>query len=226
MKILFIGNSHTFMNDMPSLVRDMTQAAIGEECEVVMLAYGGRSLKWHMSEEYFAVRYNILHGGYDFCVMQEVAHPMTAEEDTYENARRIVGLCRTADTVPVIFETWAEKAMPEHQAEMNRRYRFIAEDTGSRLAPIGEAWEKAAKSSDIELYWRDGEHASPEGDYLTALVITKTITGKMPGRSFCSAYDFSLPEGAFKLKENVQDERIELPKDVVSVFHDIVGEMT
>ncbi|MBQ3999726.1 MAG: hypothetical protein II643_01885, partial [Oscillospiraceae bacterium] len=117
---------------------------------------------------------------------------------------------------------WAEKAMPEHQAEMNRRYRFIAEDTGSRLAPIGEAWEKAAKSSDIELYWRDGEHASPEGDYLTALVITKTITGKMPGRSFCSAYDFSLPEGAFKLKENVQDERIELPQGTVDVIHNIV----
>ncbi len=222
MKILFIGNSHTFMNDMPSLVRDMVRDVTGEDCESVMLAYGGRSLKWHMSEEYFAVRYNIIHGNYDFCVMQEVAHPMTAEEDTYENVRRITGLCRAAGTVPVIFETCAEKAMPEHQTEMNRRYRFIAEDTGSRLAPIGEAWEKAAKSSDIELYWRDGEHASPEGDYLTALVITKTITGKMPGRSFCSAYDFSLPEGAFKLRENVQDEHIELPKDVVSVFHDIV----
>ena len=50
MKILFIGNSHTFMNDMPALVRDMVREVTGEECECVMLAYGGRSLKWHMSE--------------------------------------------------------------------------------------------------------------------------------------------------------------------------------
>ncbi len=51
MKILFIGNSHTFMNDKPSLVRDMVTEVTGERCETVMLAYGGRSLKWHMSEE-------------------------------------------------------------------------------------------------------------------------------------------------------------------------------
>ncbi|MBP0986200.1 MAG: hypothetical protein J6P39_04245 [Oscillospiraceae bacterium] len=129
MKILFIGNSHTFMNDMPALVRDMVREVTGEECECVMLAYGGRSLKWHMSEEYFAVRFNILHGGYDYCVMQEVAHPMTSEDDTYENVRKITELCRTAGTVPVIFETWAEKSMPEHQAEMNRRYHYIAGET-------------------------------------------------------------------------------------------------
>ena len=119
MKILFIGNSHTFMNDMPALVRDMVREVTSEECECVMLAYGGRSLKWHMSEEYFAVRFNILHGGYDYCVMQEVAHPMTSEDDTYANVRKIAELCSTAGTTPVIFETWAEKAMPEHQAEMN-----------------------------------------------------------------------------------------------------------
>ena len=44
MKILFIGNSHTFMNDMPQLVKEMIISATGEECEVFMLAYGGRSL--------------------------------------------------------------------------------------------------------------------------------------------------------------------------------------
>lgn len=222
MRILFIGNSHTFMNDMPALVRDMTESVTGEKCETVMLAYGGRSLKWHMSEEYFAVRFNILHGGYDFCVMQEVAHPMTDEEETYGNIRRISGLCRTAGTVPVIFETWAEKAIPEHQAEMTRRYRGISEETGAVLAPVGEAWEKAEKFPEIELYWKDGEHASPEGDFLTALVITKAVTGMIPDSDFRRAYDFSLPEGSFKLRENVGEEILELPQETVDVLRSIV----
>ncbi len=51
MRILFIGNSHTYMNDMPQLVREMIESATGEKCDVVMLAYSGRSLKWHMGEE-------------------------------------------------------------------------------------------------------------------------------------------------------------------------------
>ena len=225
MKILFIGNSHTFMNDMPALVRDMVREVTSEECECVMLAYGGRSLKWHMSEEYFAVRFNILHGGYDYCVMQEVAHPMTSEDDTYANVRKIAELCSTAGTTPVIFETWAEKAMPEHQAEMNRRYRCIAGETGAELAPVGEAWEKVRNTTDIELYWRDGEHASPEGDYLTALVFTKVITGSMPSKSFRSAYDFSLHEWGMDLKENVPDEYIEIPRETVDVFHKAVEEI-
>lgn len=225
MKILFIGNSHTFMNDMPALVRDMVRDVTGEECEAVMLAYGGRSLKWHMSDEYFAVRFNLLHGGYDYCVMQEVAHPMTSEDETYENVRRITALCSTAGTVPVIFETWAEKAIPEHQAEMNRRYRFISGDTGARLAPIGEAWEKAKSISEAELYWSDGEHASPEGDFLTALVITKTITGSLPGRDFCRAYDFSTHEEGLKLKENVPDEYIRLTQQTVDELLSAVEEV-
>ena len=225
MKILFIGNSHTFMNDMPALVRDMVREVTGEECECVMLAYGGRSLKWHMSEEYFAVRFNILHGGYDYCVMQEVAHPMTSEDDTYANVRRIAELCRTAGTVPVIFETWAEKAMPEHQTEMNRRYRYIAGETGAELVPVGEVWEKVRNTTDIELYWRDGEHASPEGDFLTALVFTKVITGSMPSKSYRRAYDFSLHEWGMELKEHVPDEYIELPAETVDAFHKTVEEL-
>ncbi len=222
MKILFIGNSHTFMNDMPSLVRDMVTEVTGERCETVMLAYGGRSLKWHMSEERFAVRYNILHGGFDYCVMQEVAHPMTDEQETYENVRKIVSLCRKAGTVPVVFETWCEKAMPEHQAEMNRRYHLITEETGALLAPIGEAWEKARELTGLDLYWRDGEHASPAGDYLTALVITKTVTGKMPKSDFRKAYDFSNPMGFFQLKEDVAEEVIELPQEAVDVFRSVI----
>ena len=53
-KVLFIGNSHTYMNDMPEIFRRMMESATGETCEVFMLAYSARSLKWHMEEEYFS----------------------------------------------------------------------------------------------------------------------------------------------------------------------------
>lgn len=227
-KVLFIGNSHTYMNDMPELTRRMIEDTTGESCEVFMLAYSARPLKWHLEEEYFAVRFNILHGGYDYCVIQEQAHPMPPEKDTVECADRIIKLCKKVGTEPIIFETWAEKAKPENQAEMNRRYRAIAEQQGVLLAPIGEVWECALQelsespyADRYDLYYRDGAHASAVGDYLAATVLTKVITGKLPKEDFLTAFDFSLPDDEWlNVKENVEEEIMSLPKEVVQVIRD------
>ena len=47
MKVLFVGNSHTYYNDMPRLFAMMCARLTGDEPEVTMLAYSGRSLAWH-----------------------------------------------------------------------------------------------------------------------------------------------------------------------------------
>ncbi len=228
MRVLFIGNSHTYMNDMPQLVSEMIESATGEKCQVVMLAYSARSLKWHMGEEYFSERFNILHGKYDYCVIQEQAHPMTDEADTIIYAKRIIELCRKADTVPVIFETWSEKIKPENQLEMNRRYLNLSKEQGALLAPIGEVWSAVMSELqdvfDEDLYYRDGEHASAVGDYLTAMVLTRVITGKLPGQDFLKAYDFTIPdERWFPVNENVEDEVVTISKDVADVIRKHVG---
>ena len=44
MKVLFVGNSHTYFNDMPRLFAEMCGRLTGTEAEVTMLAYPGRSL--------------------------------------------------------------------------------------------------------------------------------------------------------------------------------------
>ncbi|MBE5847757.1 MAG: hypothetical protein E7300_08780 [Lachnospiraceae bacterium] len=227
MKILFIGNSHTYMNDMPKLTGEMIENATGESCEVFMLAYSARSLKWHMGEEYFSERFNILHGGYDFCVIQEQAHPMTEETDTITYAGRIIELCKKVNTKPIIFETWAEKVKPENQAEMNRRYRELSNNQGALLAPVGEAWsaviKETEKSMDADLYWKDGAHASSIGDYLVAMVLTKVITGKLPDADFNKAYDFTLPgDDWLPVKEDIADEIVRIPSEIVQVIRKCV----
>ncbi len=225
MKILFIGNSHTYMNDMPELARRMIEDATGEACEVFMLAYSGRSLKWHMDEEYFSERFNILHGRYDYCVIQEQAHPLGPEEDTIKYATKIAELCNQVGTIPVIFETWAEKSKPENQVEMNRRYRSLAAKLDARLAPIGEVWNDVLNSSDMELYFRDGAHASAIGDYLIASVLTQVITGKLPNDSFTTAFDFTVPVNFQPVKENVQDEMVELDPEIISKIRSSVSKI-
>ncbi|MBQ7147414.1 MAG: hypothetical protein IJR96_01555 [Pseudobutyrivibrio sp.] len=220
-KVLFIGNSHTYMNDMPEIFRQMMENATGESCEVFMLAYSARSLKWHMEEEYFSERFNILHGGYDYCVIQEQAHPMTSFEDTEKYAARIIELCKKVGTKPVIFETWAEKLHPENQPEMNRRYHKIAEDNDVLLAPVGEIWEKtlAELEGDADLYFTDGAHASAVGDYLIAMTLVKTITGKLPDDSFVKSFDFTIPGDNWQpVKEDISDEEVQMDDEVVNII--------
>ncbi|MCR4746341.1 MAG: hypothetical protein K5894_14085 [Lachnospiraceae bacterium] len=227
MKILFIGNSHTYMNDMPELARQMIENATGEACDVFMLAYSGRSLKWHIEEEYFSERFNILHGRYDYCVIQEQAHPMPDEVDTVKYAGKIIELCRRAGTTPIIFETWAERGKFENQIEMNRRYKKLAKNQKALLAPIGEVWEEAIKAlqniPNSDLYFRDGAHASAVGDYLAAMVLTAVITGKIPDDTFVRAFDFTVPEVFQPVKESVSDEIIEIPEEIVKIIRNIVS---
>jgi len=226
MRILFIGNSHTFMNDMPELAREMIEDATGQSCEVTMLAYPGKSLRWHMAEEYFSERFNILHGHYDYCVIQEQAHPMTDETDTVAFASQIIDLCRKVNTVPVIFETWAEKVKPENQKEMNRRYRSLAENTGALLAPIGEVWSAAISelpgTPDADLYFHDGEHASAVGDYLIAMVLTKVITGRLPGPDFLNAFDFIGESDAWIPVKDPDEEKSAIAPETASVIRRLI----
>ena len=114
------------MNDMPELTRRMIEDTTGESCEVFMLAYSARPLKWHLEEEYFAVRFNILHGGYDYCVIQEQAHPMPPEKDTIRCMDRIIKLCKEAGTTPIVFETWAEKRRMGRDKKKGKRRQRVA----------------------------------------------------------------------------------------------------
>ena len=193
MRVLFIGNSHTFFNDMPYTFARMCGELTGETPEVTMLAYPGRSLEWH-NRERIADRFALLYGHYDYCVIQQQAHPFPGEETTFAEARKIAALCREVGTVPVIFMTWAQRGQPEVAAQMSRTYRALAAETDGLLAPLGEMFETAAeKFPQIGLYASDDAHASPAGDYMIAAAFASLLCGVRDLSALSDeAVDFSL----------------------------------
>ena len=217
MKVLFIGNSHTYFNDMPRLFAEMTGRLTGEEAEVTMLAYSGRSLAWHM-EEYLSLRFALLYGSFDYCVIQQQAHPFPGEETTAENAKKIMALCRAGNAKPVLCMTWAERGKPENAAVMSSVYRRLAEETGALLAPVGELFETVQKEHpSIDLYYEDGAHASPAGDYLIAAVYAALLTktkdlSPLPD----TAIAFRLPDGSLSL--DPASMKITLDPDAAAVL--------
>ncbi|MBQ3062944.1 MAG: hypothetical protein IJD03_04730 [Clostridia bacterium] len=179
MKVLFLGNSHTFFNDMPELFARFVEKTTGEKPSVTMLAYSGRELAWHR-KEYFALRFNLLHGGYDYCVIQQAAHPYPPIESTMREGRDIIDLCHRCGVKPVVYMTWAERRMPENQQKMIDTCRRLALETGALLCPIGEIWQEVQlRHPSIDLYYKDGEHAGPYGDFLIAAALCRLLAGSV-----------------------------------------------
>ena len=191
MRILFLGNSHTYFNDMPATCAALVKAATGADCSVTMLSHSRRDLSWHR-REYFELRFNLLYGGYDYCVIQQAAHPFPGESLTLEQGRAIIELCQKAGVKPVLFMTWAEKRHPENQQQMVDTYTRLAAETGALLAPIGRIWQQVQRSRPLlELYWQDGSHASPLGSFLAAATVCSVVTGVSPERLPATGCDFT-----------------------------------
>ena len=173
LSIMFIGNSHTYFNDMPLMVQRRAED-LGYDCRVTMIAHGGWYLAQHAEEP--EVRFNILYGHYDYVVLQEHAHPFGPEEKFREAAVKLNQMIREAGSIPAIYECWAKKDEPEKQAWMNEVHKRVADEIGALLAPVGEEWWGYIKSwPNLEIYAEDGAHASPAGSDFAAKHIWETI---------------------------------------------------
>ena len=93
MRILFIGNSHTYFNDMPYQFAELMRAA-GQEVEVTMLTRGGQCLAGHIQNE--QTRFNILYGRYDFVVLQEVTSDFPDRETYLRDVSTLRAWCDEA----------------------------------------------------------------------------------------------------------------------------------
>ncbi len=207
-KVLFLGNSHTYFNDMPHLLSEICRQSTGCRADVTMLAYSGRTLAWHRSE-YFSLRFALLYGGFDYCFIQQAAHPFPPEEETLPAGAEIARMCRETGVTPVFSMTWAEKRFPENQQKMISAYEKLATDNGALLSPVGRAWQRLlSEHPEIDLFFRDGEHASPYGDLLIAATHAALVAGPDALRLPDHILDFRLswndpqrPEASLKREE-------------------------
>ena len=91
-KLLFIGNSHTYVNALPHLVAELFRIYENEEVMPVMLTQGGVTLRWHSDQDQTA--FNIRYGGYDYVVMQQATHPFDGAECLLRGAQMLLPLIR------------------------------------------------------------------------------------------------------------------------------------
>ena len=173
MKILFIGNSRTYRNGMPWMVASLAAEA-GVECHVAVLAHRGWYLWQHVKSP--DVRANILHGRYDYIVLQEHGKPFAPEPQYAEAVQTIEGWARVAGSRVVLYEPWAPLGDDALQPGIHQAHVRAAEHFHAILAPVGtDWWEQAAAHPETQLFQGDGVHPSVFGSQFAARVIWAAI---------------------------------------------------
>lgn len=178
MKILFIGNSHTYYNELPQIVKELLEYT-GVKTHVTMSTEGGKGLIYHCNRE--DVNFNIRHGDYDVVVLQDKASNFNPED--YKEGGRILMRNSLASSPArrVLYMVWARRMEKEKQEIITRAHTEFGQEIGAAVAPAGEVWHKMLRETpDLEgqLYRPDGNHATPLGSYLAATTLFYTITGR------------------------------------------------
>jgi len=203
LRILFVGNSYTYVNDLPAMIVALAAADRGappvEPSRVLM---GGAHLQWHWTGKGRGgkavkthARAEIEKGDFDVVVIQEQSQmPVIAPDVTVKYAALLSQAARKRGARPVMFMTWARKAAmadprggkppwtPEAmQAALAQTYIQAAEKGAAAVAPVGLAWAAVRKAKPaLALHSRDGSHPSPAGTYLAACVFHAVLTGRTP----------------------------------------------
>jgi len=190
-RVLFIGNSYTYVNDLPNTFANLARAG-GHKTEVGMSAQGGWMLADHVKSSDTIAK--IDSEKWNFVVLQEQSEvPSVSASRTqimYPAARLLVSDIWQVDAKPIFFITWAHRdglpasGMPTYesmQAQINNGYLITAQALNSPVAPVGVAWQSVRNLyPQINLWQDDGSHPTAAGTYLAACVFYADIFQQSP----------------------------------------------
>ena len=183
LRVLFVGNSYTYFENLPQVVSVLSEQT-GTILITEKITIGGAKLSehWRGARGLNTIE-KIRKGDYDIVVLQEWSLGTVNERDSAVYYLGLFSkLARDAGAEPYYYLTWGREKIPQQQEVISRVYRETAALNRATVVPAGEAWARARSlRPEIRLFDTDGTHPSDLGTYLTACVFVATITGELPG---------------------------------------------
>lgn len=182
LRVLFVGNSLTFFNDLPGTFASVRQASEpGTPVQADMLASGGATLGDRIADGRLAAMLEA--GQYDLVVLQQIGGWPLCEpsEDGCEPVAALaeaVRVVRAHGARPFWLSTW--KTSPAQQERLSAKATRIAGETGVTLVDAGAAMGRMPESLQRKLLLSDG-HPDVLGTWLmAALLVRATSDATLP----------------------------------------------
>jgi hypothetical protein len=191
-RVLFIGNSYTSVNDLPSAFEQLAQSG-GQAAGTGIQASGGYTLQDQVGDSETASRI-YADPAWTFVVLQEQSEiPAIAQlrqSQMFPAALHLIGQIRSRGSTPLLFETWAHRSglpgngLPDYhsmQAAIDDGYTALSALGNTEVVPVGEVWNAAVGRNPAPDLWQsDGSHPTVEGTYLAACVFYLVIFQRSP----------------------------------------------
>lgn len=197
MNILFIGNSLTYYNDMPTLFENLAKEN-GKNVHVVSVTCGGRKLYEYLDrdDEYTKKIDELIETEhFDVCFLQEyTSHTIEDYQSFIDSIGRLKNKLKNAVDKFVLYETWGLKEGCSKLSELNctnesmtkavtKAYFEASQLFGMIVSPVGQRFFEVSRNhSEIELYHEDKKHPSYVGSCLAAVTHYETLFGESPDK--------------------------------------------
>src|ERR1051325_7106281 len=178
-KVLFIGNSYLYAQDIPGVVQAMASAAGGDKLAVAQVTGPDLALidHWNLGDARRAVTAE----SWEWVVLQQGPSSVELNRDTLRLATRLfAGEMAGVKARPALFSAWQSAARRQDFDRAIESYKIAAADVSGLFLPVASAWLAAwRRDSTLQLY-ADGLHPSVQGAYLSSLVVYAVLLGKSP----------------------------------------------
>ena len=166
-RVLFVGNSLTYTNDLPAMVAALAHAA------GLSFAYGTRAEPgWSLEEHWHAgIRDVIAEERPDFVVLQQGPSSLPASQEhlAYWTAQLAPSI-RAAGGEPALLMVWPDDSRAAYFPDVRASYLNAATAVDGLFVPGGQTWLEAWKRDPaLRLWGPDGFHPSPEGTLAAAM---------------------------------------------------------
>jgi hypothetical protein len=210
--VLFVGNSLTYVNDLPGTVALLASGA-GDSVEVESVARPAFALIDHVEGKSNAVEV-IRSRRWDYVVLQQGPSSLPLSRDTLILASELLDAeiqeagGRTAELM-----VWPARDNIASFDQVRVSYQEAARAVDGLFLPAGEAWRMAwATDPSLPLYGDDGFHPSELGTFLAALVVYEGITGRdaqtLPPNALAAGHSLNLSAGTVRLLQRAAHETV------------------
>jgi hypothetical protein len=218
LRVLFVGNSFTFKNDLPALVHQLAAGDKGARpIFAVQYTAGGWRLRQAARDDGLTKLLKEVH--WDVVVLQEQSQIPSLSLDQrrremFPFARALHAKIVQTGASTLLFMTWGYRVGDRRnvpgdtyavmQARVKNGYSDLGLELGVPTAPVGLAWAEALRRRpQLDLWAGDGRHPSLRGSYLSACVFYVVLLHREPSESQFTA---GLPRADARFLQRVAAE--------------------
>jgi len=175
LRVLFIGNSLTYVNTLPAIVEALADSAKVKPLSWKMVAFPDYNLEDHWDRP--DARAAIREGGWDVVVLQQgPSSTLPNRAQLIASTRLINEEIRRINGRAGLYAVWPQSVNLFTLEASAESYRLAADSVAGQLFLVSLAWKAAwAREPNAPLYSPDGLHSSVAGSYLAALVIFQQL---------------------------------------------------